>query len=172
MFGTLFSFVTKDVLSKINILQAYLQDDMDGLNYKSVQSMIDFEKRSDRLTDLKRPSGSRTLLRLHRALEFISQFLHEVTKISDDSSTVNAARTAYSQTLAKYHPWLIRKSVNIATFALPYRKNLIEQVYGGIYPTGGPKEVNENISYLAHITDQVFNATQKLYEEHDLLELP
>lgn len=134
--------------------------------------MIEYEKANNLLQDQKRPSGARTLLRLHRALEFISQFLHEVTKIEDDASTTPSARNAYGRTLSKFHPWYIRKSVQVATFALPYRKNLIERVYGGQVPAGGAKEVNENISHLATIADRVFYATNKLYEEHDLLDLP
>ncbi|OTF76675.1 hypothetical protein BLA29_001351 [Euroglyphus maynei] len=96
----------------------------------------------------------------------------EVTKLDDDASTVSAARFAYNQTLAKYHPWYVRKSVQIATISLPYRRNLVERVYGGHYPIGGTKKVNDNMSYIANITEQVFKATQKIYEEHELLDLP
>lgn len=171
MFGTLFTFVTKDVTSKLSILQGYLNDKVDGYHYKTIQTMIEFEKRNNLLRDPKRPSGSRTLLRLHRALEFIALFLHEVVKISDEVSTVNCARSAYGKTLAKYHPWLIRKSVQIATIALPYRRHLIEQVYGGGY-NGSTVDANQHITNLANIADQVFNVTQKLYEENHLLDLP
>ena len=172
MFGTLFSFVTKDVQSKITILHSYAKDEHIGTNYITIQSMIEFEKSRNLLRDQKRPSGARTLLRLHRALEFISQFLHEVTKIEDDISTVSPARNAYNRTLAQYHPWYIRKSVQVATYALPYRRVLVERMYGGKESPGGFKEVNENMSQLANIADQVFHATNKLYEEHNLLDLP
>lgn len=139
--------------------------------------MIDYEKTEALLIDKtgRRPSGARTLLRLHRALEFISQFLHEVTKIDDHMSTGGSARNAYGRTLAKHHPWMIRKTVNLATLALPYRKVLIANVYGGdkgSLPEGGAADVNQAMSQLANIADQVFGATQKLYEEHALLELP
>ncbi|KAH9511922.1 ceramide-1-phosphate transfer protein [Dermatophagoides farinae] len=172
MFGALFTFVTKDVHSKIEILESYANDDNHGSNYRTIALMIEFERNQNLLIDQKRPSGSRTLLRLHRALEFISTFLMEVTKLEDDASTVSAARYAYNQTLAKYHPWYVRKSVQIATISLPYRRNLVERVYGGRYPNGGAKKVNDNMSYMANITEQVFKATQKLYEEHELLDLP
>ncbi|KAI2802315.1 hypothetical protein RDWZM_010270 [Blomia tropicalis] len=172
MFGTLFTFVTKDVQAKIDILQSYANETDDGYHYRTIQSMIEHEKRNNLLKDQKRPSGSRTLLRLHRALEFISTFLHEVTKIDDDDSTVGSARNAYNRTLAHFHPWYIRKSVQLATYALPYRRVLIERVYGGKVPPGGSAEVNQNMSHLANIADQVFNVTHKLYEEHSLLDLP
>lgn len=130
--------------------------------------MIKFETDKNLLNDQSRPSGSRTLLRLHRALEFISTFLQDVTKLNDTDSTVNSARNSYNQTLAKHHPWYIRKSVTIATIALPYRKNLIERVYGGRYPSG----VNDDMAHLARITELVYKNTQNLYQEHDLLNLP
>lgn len=172
MFGTLFTFVTKDVQSKIAILHSYAQDAQHGPHYQTIQSMIDYERKHNMLKDTKRPSGSRTLLRLHRALEFISAFLHEVTKLEDEHTTSPAAKSAYARTLSKYHPWYIRQSVNLALFALPYRIHLIERVYGGSLPAGGAPEVNEHLSHMASIADQVFGATQKCYEEHNLLDLP
>lgn len=172
MFGTLFTFVTKDVQAKISILQAYAKDQQHGPYYSSIQAMIEFEKMNNLLCDHKRPSGARTLLRLHRALEFISTFLHEVTKLDDDHSTSTAARQAYNRTLAKYHQWYIRQSVHVAILALPYRRNLIDRVYGGKLPSGGNVEVNQNLSHMATIADQVFGITQKVYEEHNLLDLP
>ncbi|XP_017490853.1 PREDICTED: ceramide-1-phosphate transfer protein-like [Rhagoletis zephyria] len=174
MFGTLFGFVAKDVRDKIGILEAYHADETVGHRYVTVQSMIEYEKGESLLIDKtgRRPSGARTLLRLHRALEFISAFLHEVTKIDDQTSTGGSARAAYGRTLARFHPWMIRKTVNLATLALPYRRVLISNVYGGALPEGGAGEVNEAMSELANIADQVFGATHKLYEEHELLELP
>ncbi|OTF76012.1 glycolipid transfer protein domain-containing protein 1-like, partial [Euroglyphus maynei] len=77
MFGGLFTFVTKDVHSKIEILESYANDDNHGDHYRTIAMMIDFERNQNLLIDQKRPSGSRTLLRLHRALEFISIFLME-----------------------------------------------------------------------------------------------
>ena len=160
--------------AKIEILETYASDKECGIHYKTVQSMIDFEKESNLLKDNKRPSGARTLLRLHRALQFISTFLSEVTKLEDDHSTTSAAKVAYQGTLSKYHPWYIRQSVQVALYALPYRRVLIERVYGGKdrVPNGGSIEVNENMTYLSTIAEEVFNVTDKLYEEHNLHDLP
>ena len=48
------------------------------------------------------PNGCRTLLRLHRALAFISAFLNEMRTAPDDASSASIASNAYSATLARF----------------------------------------------------------------------
>lgn len=170
MFGTLFTFVTKDVQDKIDILNNYASEH--GTNYLSIQSMFEYEKSQNLLRHTKRPSGARTLLRLHRALQFISLFLNEVAKVDDHESTSGLVREAYNQTLAKHHPWVVRKSVHLATLALPYRKVIIQRIYGGTDNVPEKTLVNATIVKMAGISDQVYELTNILYEKHDLLDLP
>ena len=59
------------------------------------------------------PSGSRTLLRLHRALEYIIGFLHKLDDIEDEGYCSVISREAYEATLMKYHPWVVQVSLNI-----------------------------------------------------------
>ncbi|UXI22299.1 hypothetical protein NH340_JMT08243 [Sarcoptes scabiei] len=175
VFGTLFGFVTQDVYSKIEILKNYTLDETVRSNYESVRLMMDFERNENLLTDRERPSGSRTLLRLHRALEFISKFLHEIIEISDEQSTATITRNAYRITLARYHPWYIRNMVQLAIFALPCRRTIIERIFGQAKLESLRNDsikINENLKELADITDQVFHHTQRLYEEYNLLDLP
>ncbi|KAF7495251.1 Ceramide-1-phosphate transfer protein [Sarcoptes scabiei] len=175
VFGTLFGFVTQDVYSKIEILKNYTLDETVRSNYESVRLMMDFERNENLLTDRERPSGSRTLLRLHRALEFISKFLHEIIEISDEQSTATITRNAYRITLARYHPWYIRNMVQLAIFALPCRRTIIERIFGQAKLESLRNDsikINENLKELADITDQVFHYTQRLYEEYNLLDLP
>jgi len=59
------------------------------------------------------PSGSRTLLRLHRALEYIIGFLHKLDDIEDEGYCSVISREAYEATLMKYHPWVVQVSLYI-----------------------------------------------------------
>ena len=51
------------------------------------------------------PSGSRTLLRLHRALEYITEFLGKLEELEDETYLSQVSKDAYEGTLMKYHPW-------------------------------------------------------------------
>lgn len=177
LLGAVFIFVAKDVESKINILRQYYKESETGLNYRTVQKMIEYEKSNNLLNEKnyneKRPSGARTLLRLHRALEFVSHFMLEVSRLEDDKGTSDVARDCYKRTLAKYHPWVIRKSASLAMYTLPYRHQLVERAYCGAVPDTETRcSITDSMSRLALLTEEVFNATQKFYDEHDLLDLP
>lgn len=58
------------------------------------------------------PSGSRTLLRLHRALEYIIAFLHKLDDIQDPDLCSVISVEAYEATLMKYHPWVVQVHKN------------------------------------------------------------
>ena len=49
---------------------------------------IKFKSRDD-------PSGTRNLLRLHRALEFIVMFMESLNKLEDEEKCVTSAQEAY-----------------------------------------------------------------------------
>ena len=90
--GSVFKFVKSDVDDKGNyyviifllifILVAILKRIHGEKQYKSVHSMMKLEKQNDLINykylDEKNPSGSRTLLRLHRALKMVALLLHKV----------------------------------------------------------------------------------------------
>ena len=63
--------------------------------------MIKTKKKDD-------PSGSRTLLRLHRALEYIVAFLANMEDLEDEAYLSTVSREAYEKTLMKYHPWIVQ----------------------------------------------------------------
>ena len=114
--GPVFEWTIKDLNQKLIILTEYQR--LDPINYHSIQSMIDYEVQSGRVkskdTTLSLPSGKplpngcRTLLRLHRALAFISSFLSEMRSASDDASSASIAWNAYSSTLGHFHAWPVR----------------------------------------------------------------
>ena len=55
--GTIFSFVTSDVESKINILEKYRKDPKFGDDYVTLQSMMEYEAKNNLLRSEDRPSG-------------------------------------------------------------------------------------------------------------------
>lgn len=72
--GTLFSFVSSDLKSKMDILSAFLNGEQSS-NFRTVKTMIEYEKNNNLLTKKGYVSGSRTLLRLHRGLGKFIQYL-------------------------------------------------------------------------------------------------
>lgn len=65
--GSVFGFVSSDVKSKIDILEA-LRKQENPNEFESFGAMLEFEKSSGLLNKKDYVSGSRTLLRLHRGL--------------------------------------------------------------------------------------------------------
>lgn len=168
--GTIFSFVSKDAVSKIQIMENYLKGD-NGERYKSLQSMVEYEL-SGNLVDLTKrsghpDSGCRTILRLHRALRWLQLFLEKLRTSSEDSKTSTMCSEAYNNSLANYHPWLIRKSASIAFLALPARNTFFE-----VMNVGTHEEVVNMLGEALPYVSKVYDCTQELYAEHNLLDIP
>jgi hypothetical protein len=174
LLGKVFSFVASDVDSKIAILEAYRSDPETGDNYMSIQSMLKYEEANNLLKDSKRPSGARTLLRLHRALDFFSLFMQELSAHDDSSATI--AKDCYKKTLAKHHPWYMQKTVSLAMYALPSRAQIIESAFnvgkGDESADDLSKSAADKMLHLANSSKRVFEIVEKLYSEKQLLELP
>ncbi|CAG0918174.1 unnamed protein product [Notodromas monacha] len=164
--GTLFGFVASDVRDKCDILKKYLTE---VEHYSSVEGMIEYEMAEDLIT-ADATNGCRTLLRLHRAMPFVARFLERVHAAGENDALKKHGKEAYDQTLAQYHPWLIRKAVGLAVYSLPTRKNLLNIIAG---------ETSERHEYVAGVAptvvsrlDAVFEKVQVLYSEKSLLDLP
>lgn len=166
-------FVTSDLENKIGLVEGYRNTEKGGCNpaYLTIQSAIEYETKEKLLRDSKRPSGARTILRLHRALEFLSALMLNLSKLEEDSETVPAAREAYSDTLAKHHPWTIRTIASFAMRTLPHKKLLVENVLGKEY-TLNQTTTNAKMLDLANVTENLFKVVDKYYEENDLKDLP
>lgn len=171
--GTIFLFVTSDLETKIGLLEGYRNTEKGNCNsaYLTIQSAIEYETKENLLRDTKRQSGARTILRLHRALEFLSSLMLNLSKLTDDAETAPAAREAYSNTLAKHHPWTIRTIASFAMRTLPHKRQLVESVLGKD-SAGNETATNEKMLLLANVTENLFNVVDKYYEEHDIKDLP
>ncbi|KAL5258107.1 hypothetical protein ACHWQZ_G012907 [Mnemiopsis leidyi] len=157
--GTVFKFVSTDVNKKINILRSKLRQDPDS--YRTVRNMVMFET-CHNVTVTDTNNGCRTLLRLHRALEFVAEFI-QVLSVEKGDNISNSVWTAYSATLAKHHTWLVRNSVSMAMYTLPTRGNILEQV--------GKTERPESLGNLVSVMRDVYRVVETAYTEFDLLQL-
>ena len=164
--GRLFGFVAADLESKIVVLEAF-RTSASKDNYKTVQIMVAHEISNGTANSGRRnPSGCRTLLRLQRALEFILQFMAKLVDSDDDARVSNIASEVYHETLAKHHPWIVRKMAGVAMYILPCKKDLIQMMC---------KQDLDSVSVLlrevVEAGDPVYKAIYNIYEENELLSL-
>ncbi|XP_003370860.1 glycolipid transfer protein domain-containing protein 1 [Trichinella spiralis] len=139
------------------------------VHYYSVKTMLDYEKGLGMLEDPNSSAnnGSRTLLRLHRALLFVVRFIDSVRQSTSDN-IIPLAKAAYDSTLANYHPWIIRRAVHLALYTLPTRRELLRHLLGN-------EDANNAEQYLDALMlecNTVYDVVEKLYSERKLLQLP
>lgn len=173
LLGTVFGWVGSDVWAKIVTLQKYLDNKELNSNYQTVKSMINHEVEKDLIKTKKNddPSGSRTLLRLHRALEYIISFLHRIEDIKEEDRCSVISREAYEQTLMKYHPWVVQKAAKMAMGLLPNKQGLVLKVC----PEGDSESIKQAyLDFPKAVTAMraAYDITQGFYSEKNLLEIP
>lgn len=164
--GTIFGFVSSDIKAKIGILEEFRLNKEVCDKFLSVKSMMDYEMSAELLQKKDYVSGCRTLLRLHRGLDFTRDFLRKLAELNPDDKTSDACKVSYQNTLSPYHPFLIRQGANLAMYALPTRDVLLTKVC---------KDVSSSIKALPEMlqfTDIVYDRIQALYKLNDLLALP
>ncbi len=99
--GYVFKFVKDDVADKLVILQSFVDKDKRGIiHFDTIQKAIDYETEQN-LIRTNQNNFARTLLRLHRALIFIIQFLQGLNDRPQPENTAIIASTCYDATL--YH---------------------------------------------------------------------
>lgn len=164
--GTVFAFVNSDVVEKIGILKDFRNSDLRE-EYKTIQSMINYEVKNN-LTNVKhKPSGSRTLLRLHRALDFITDFMKSIREADREVKLSGIGSQSYDRTLAKHHPWLIRKGVHLAVYTLPTRAHFMERM-----KVTDMSHTEGLLGRTAELGHQIFEIVEKVYADNKLLDLP
>ncbi|XP_054739676.1 ceramide-1-phosphate transfer protein [Anastrepha obliqua] len=166
LMGTVFGFVSSDVRSKIDILYEYRRKELIGEHFVTIKTMIIYEKEEDLLKDGSYVSGARTLLRLHRGLEFIYEFLRRLSELNECDKTHTCCKSAYNDTLAKHHPWVVRKGAVVAMYALPTQGELLKRVC-----VNASHAVEVLPEMLKH-TKSVYDRVEVLYSAHDLHGLP
>ena len=100
--------------------------------YENVQDMVAYEVNNKLIKPTARDSttGSRNLLRLHRALEYIIGFLKGVPDLEVDAKCCPLSQEAYKKTLMKHHVWVVQKAALLAMHMLPLKRGLLEKLCG------------------------------------------
>ncbi|XP_018408607.1 PREDICTED: ceramide-1-phosphate transfer protein [Nanorana parkeri] len=168
--GSMFTFVSKDAVTKIQTMEKHLSGEQ-GKRYHTLQSMVEYELSSN-LVDLNKhgghpESGCRTILRLHRALRWLQLFLEKLRTSTEDSKTSTLCADAYNDSLANHHPWIIRKAANVAFLVLPARNTFFE-----VMNVGSAEDVVDMLGEAMPYVSNVYDFTQELYSQHNLLDLP
>ncbi|XP_001950705.1 ceramide-1-phosphate transfer protein [Acyrthosiphon pisum] len=162
--GGLFGFVVSDLEDKIGLLNRLVTEDEQ--HFSTVQSMITHEISKELVFSGR--SGSITLLRLHRGLEFIILFMSKLVGLQPNDSTTHSAQEAYSQTLAKHHSWLIRNGALFAMNFLPCQKDLYNQTLGDAPAEETLNTMPEMISKASMVHERVNN----LLSSYEILNIP
>lgn len=163
LLGSIFTFVVSDVNEKIQILRDY-RHGPDADQYVTVDKMMAHEI-LHQLTKKSKPSGSRTLLRLHRAFEFVMDFIREVRFAKEDAKMSELTSTSYDRTLAKFHPWLVRQGVYLAAYTLPRISQFNIRL----------KSKEDSDSHLDRVllfSKPIYETVQELYVTNQLENLP
>ncbi|KAF7209196.1 ceramide-1-phosphate transfer protein [Nothobranchius furzeri] len=168
--GSVFTFISKDAVSKIQILSNFLSGESSS-QYVTVQSMVSYEL-ENQLVDVNKTgihpeSGCRTLLRLHRALRWLELFLERLRTSDKHSKTSVMCSEAYNESLAQHHPWLVRKAAGLAFVVLPGRTAFFE-----VMNVGPPEQVVAVLGEALPLILEVYQITEDLYAKHHLLDLP
>ncbi|XP_070824756.1 ceramide-1-phosphate transfer protein [Chaetodon trifascialis] len=168
--GSVFGFISKDAVNKIKVLVSHLEGE-NGSQYVTIQSMVQYELEQELVDLTKRgshpESGCRTLLRLHRALRWLELFLERLRTSSEDSKTSVMCAEAYNESLAQHHPWVIRKTAGMAFCMLPGRPAFFE-----VMNVGSPEQVVAMLGEALPLISEVYQTTEDLYAQHNLLDLP
>ncbi|XP_077597722.1 ceramide-1-phosphate transfer protein-like [Stigmatopora nigra] len=165
--GSVVSFFSEKVKEKTDIVRRLLAaQGPDGGAYRSVRGMAEAELRAGRS-----PPGCRTLLRLHRSLLWITLTLDGLSQAPDPQGRLKTpgqiGRDAYQVALAPHHPWVLRQAAELVFLALPDRDYFLRLVCAR-----SRRQAQPALRLVARALRGVHAATQRILEEHRLLELP
>lgn len=170
--GPVFNFVASEVDSKLSILREHRSSE-EGKNYETVGGMLTFEQKQanggvpgDRGG---RPSGARTLLRLHRALEFVTEFLVLLMR-PKEGFFGGQVSSLYGSTLGKHHGLLIRASTYTALLTLPAHATIMQRLMKGKTEVG--ESVRVEMDQMIATMKAAYDHTQRLYQQYGYLDLP
>eukprot|EP00128_Syssomonas_multiformis_P012235 Colp12_sorted_trinity150504_noHs@2569 len=162
--GKVFGFITSDVTSKLAKLEEH---EIQGKKHPTLQQLVEGEVAEGLVSKTsKNDSCTRHLLRLHRALEFIIEFLLRLKDCDNDAAMSKESNDAYTKTLSKHHPWLIRKSVGVALYTLPARRQLLEWL------SVTEADIGVHAEGLITKLREVYQNIETYYAKHDFLNLP
>ena len=84
---------------------------------------------------------------------------------------VSLSQEAYKKTLLKFHPWVVQKAALLAMHMLPTKEGLIAKICD-VDDEEAIKKGTETLEKAVTAMKKVYDVTQDLYKEKDLLALP
>lgn len=166
LLGKGFGFIGAEIESKIQVLKSFQSGNYKD-HFRTIKEMIQYEQSSNLLEKSDYVSGCRTLLRLHRGLDFFRLFLDRISQLSPDEPTYRVGQAVYDATLGLYHSWYIRMGAGVAMYTLPTKCVLFERVTG-------KDHVEDALEFLPHVievTHLIYNRVQSSMIENNLLDL-
>ena len=170
LLGTVFGWFSKELLVPLaELRQLWSSEDT---HYQDVRSMLQYEVESKLIKPKASDSdtGTRSLLRLHRALELIIAFVRGLQNLEMDERCSGVAKKAYKDTLANFHPWLVQKAALLLLNLLPTKAGLIKEICGD-----DQKKIKSTLKTLPKVVEamqNVYQKTEEVYLEFGLLNLP
>jgi len=166
--GSVFKFVSSDVEDKVNILLRIGAEKQ----YVSVEQMMSEEITNKLINyerlDEKNPSGSRTLLRLHRALKMVELILSNIALDGGGKMSTIAYEAYHGSPMPAHHPWVIRKAIGVAVYTLPDTTSFLNDIAPGI----DAAERKIKLAEAGAIMKSLFDKTDNLYIKHKLESIP
>lgn len=171
LLGTVFGWVSTDVDAKLDVIRDHRKSES-SQHYQDVRSMLKYEVDNKLIKYKAKDSktGSRNLLRLHRALEYIVAFLEEVPNLETGDKCCTISQNAYKATLQKFHPWVVQKAALLAMNLLPTKAGLIEKICGD--DEVKIKRAHDALPAAVKAMQSVYKKTEEVYLEFELLNLP
>lgn len=158
-------FVKDDIKVKINYIEDLVQQHESKLGpgeenpYRRLNDMLQWEVTHNSLE--KKTSGGWNLVRLRRALDFLINFLEQVAL--PESTTANAAHSAYQKTLSAVHPWAVRQLVSIAVYALPSKETFMTRLH-----IKDNEEASRGIGEVLQDMKPILASVYELYDDYHL----
>lgn len=180
--GTIISFFSQKVKVKVALIRELsLKHGRRGLPelaglqneaYRSVRSMVEAELKAGVVNFSRRTdSGCRTILRLHRSLQWLKLMLEGLAEDADADGRYKTpgelSRDAYRVALAPHHSWMLRQAAELVFLALPDRKFFFQLVC-----VQSQRDATPRLRPVIHALTLVHTQTQSILHKHNMLELP
>ncbi|KAM9834460.1 ceramide-1-phosphate transfer protein [Syngnathus typhle] len=171
--GPVVSFFSQKVNEKMDLIRQLAHTHgLKGGAYRSVSSMVEAELQAGLVNFSRRTdSGCRTLLRLHRSLLWLTMTLDGLTHVPDQHGHLKTpgelGRDAYQVALAPHHSWMLRQAAELVFLALPDREYFLKLVCAQ-----NQREAEPVLRVIIRALQKVHTATQRILEQHAMLDLP
>lgn len=180
--GRLYAFAATDIRYKLNVLTDLYDKDND--NYSTIECMVQHECLNEKGKQ-NNQDGTKNFLWLHRALEFVVQFIEALRinilfkhqhRFSDNELSVEDLSEqdrdkwmnksvqeivwdVYSSTLSVHHGWIVKQLVHVASYASPSQDQMVK-IFGG--------DSKSNLLKLNEWVDEIVNHGRRNFKNMDI----